>query len=70
MWEGGKMNIKEGIKNLSLTFSEIEMLKYSTLSKITELSNRVERYPEDEDMIEAEIERYSYLYAKLCEALL
>ena len=61
---------KEGIKNLSLTFSEIEMLKYSTLSKITELSNRIERYPEDEDMIEADIERYSYLYAKLDEALL
>ena len=64
------MNRKEGIKNLSLTVSEIEMLKYSILSKITELSNRVERYPEDEDMIEAEIERYFDLYHKLNEALL
>lgn len=46
------------------------MLKYSTIAKITELSNRIERYPEDEDILEAEIERYSYLYAKLDEALL
>lgn len=64
------MNRKEGIKNITLTFSEIEMLKYSTLAKITELSNRIERNPEYEDIIEAEIERYYYLYAKLDEALL
>lgn len=67
------MNRKEGIKNISLTFREIEMLKYSTLSKITELSDRIERYSEDVniiEMLETEIERYSDLYTKLYEALL
>lgn len=67
------MNRKEGIKNISLTFREIEMLKYSTLSKITELSDRIERYSEDVniiEMLETEIERYSDLYRKLDEALL
>lgn len=67
------MNRKEGIKNISLTFREIEMLKYSTLSKITELSDRIERYSEDVniiEMLETEIERYSDLYRKLYEALL
>lgn len=46
------------------------MLKYSTLAKITELSNRIERNPEYEDIIEAEIERYSDLYDRLDEVLL
>ena len=67
------MNRKEGIKTISLKIWEIEMLKYSTLSKITELSDRIERYSEDVniiEMLETEIERYSDLYRKLDEALL
>lgn len=61
---------KEGIKTISLKVLEIEMLKYSINAKIIELSNRIESYPEDIEMLETEIERYSDLYRKLDEVLL
>lgn len=66
------MNRKERIKTIYLKVGEIEMLKYSINSKIIELSNRIEIYHEDKNIIEmaeSEIERYSYLYEKLDEAL-
>lgn len=64
------MNRKEGIKNLSLTCCEIEMLKYIITDKIIELSSWIESYPEYVEILEAVIQRYSYLYEKLDEALL
>ena len=67
------MNRKEGIKNISLTFSEIEMLKYRINEKIIELSNCVKSHSEDVNIVEileAEIKRHSDLYVKLYEALL